>query len=63
MLDVKVLRENPELIRANLEKRGDLARIPVRYVGVPGAIFLLYDGAQKARGELPCGPGDISLIS
>jgi len=29
MLDVKVLRENPELIRANLEKRGDLARIPV----------------------------------
>jgi len=29
MLDVKVLREHPELIRANLEKRGDAARIPV----------------------------------
>ncbi len=29
MLDVKVLRERPELIRANLEKRGDAARIPV----------------------------------
>ncbi len=29
MLDVKVLRESPDLIRANLEKRGDIARIPV----------------------------------
>ena len=29
MLDTKVLRENPGLIRANLEKRGDAARIPV----------------------------------
>ncbi len=29
MLDTKVLRENPEVIRANLEKRGDAARIPV----------------------------------
>ncbi len=29
MLDPKILRETPELIRANLEKRGDVARIPV----------------------------------
>src|SRR3989442_9004424 len=29
MLDMKVLREQPEVIRANLEKRGDNARIPV----------------------------------
>src|SRR5438093_2201425 len=29
MLDVKLLREHPELIRANLEKRGDTARIPI----------------------------------
>src|SRR3989442_5876071 len=29
MLDMKVLREQPEVIRANLEKRGDTARIPV----------------------------------
>ncbi len=29
MLDVKVLREHPDLIRANLEKRGDAARLPV----------------------------------
>src|SRR3989442_15612277 len=29
MLDVKLLREHPELIRANLEKRGDTARVPI----------------------------------
>src|SRR2546427_13043061 len=29
MLDMKILREQPEVIRANLEKRGDTARIPV----------------------------------
>src|SRR2546427_12897938 len=29
MLDMKVLREQPEVIRANLEKRGDNARVPV----------------------------------
>lgn len=29
MLDMRVLREAPEVIRANLEKRGDAARIPV----------------------------------
>src|SRR2546422_2223021 len=29
MLDMKILREHPELVRENLEKRGDVARVPI----------------------------------
>jgi len=29
VLDIRILRENPDVIRANLEKRGDLARMPI----------------------------------